>query len=386
MNLDRGILWVHLEAAFGLLFVAATLVIAGCGGGSVAAPVGPTPTPVTPTAANVQGQWQVIAQSTNGGTGVLIETNLAQSGTNITAAKSSVVLIQGVPGTYTGLGGECDNGALGDDSVQATVSGQTLSFTLTEAGSLGTGTSTGTATISSDGTQITGGTYTTAAACGFVADSGTVTGAIIKPFSGTFAGMLANGSTTDAVTVTISQSGYNLTVTGTDNGTPFTLSGTVVGATFNVTGTIAGRSVQYVGLYETSANDFRVYDTSFNPLGVLNVQSSAPAPAPIAVTVSPSTASVQAAQQTNFVATVANDSSNKGVTWTLSGSGCSGATCGTLSASSSASGAPIAYTAPSSVPTPASVMLTATSVADGSKTSSAVITVTAATQVIAVTL
>ena len=386
MNLDRGILWVHLEAAFGLLFVAATLVIAGCGGGSVAAPVGPTPTPVTPTAANIQGQWQVVAQSTSGGTGVLIETNLTQSGSTVTAATSSVVLIQGVPGTYTGLGGECDNGALGDDSVQATVSGQTLSFTLTEAGSLGTGTSTGTATISSDGTQITSGTYTTAAACGFVADSGTVTGAIIKPFSGTFAGMLANGSTTDAVTVTISQSGYNLTVTGTDNGTPITLSGTVVGATFNVTGTIAGRSVQYVGLYETSANDFRVYDTSFNPLGVLNAQTSAPPPTPIAVTVSPSTASVQAAQQTNFVATVVNDSSNKGVTWTLSGSGCSGAMCGTLSASSSASGAPITYTAPASVPTPASVMLTATSVADGSKTSSAVITVTAATQVIAVTL
>jgi hypothetical protein len=386
MNLDRGILCVHAELTLGLLFVAATFLIAGCGGGSVASPVSSTPTPVTPTTANVQGQWQVIAQSTNGGTGVLIETNLAQSGTNVTAVKSSVVLIQGVPGTYTGLGGECDNGALGDDSIQATVSGQTLSFTMTEAGSLGTGTSTGTATISSDGTQITSGTYTTAAACGFQMDNGTLTGAVIKPFSGTFAGMLANGSTTDAVTVTISQSGYNLSVAGTDNGTPFTLSGTVVGATFNVTGTIAGQSVQYVGLYETSANDFRVYDTSFNPLGVLNAQSSAPPPTPIAVSVSPSTASVQAAQQTNFVATVMNDSSNKGVTWALSGTGCSGATCGTVSVSSSASGVPITYTAPSSVPTPASVMLTATSVANGSKTSSAVITVTAAPQVIAITL
>jgi hypothetical protein len=175
-----------------------------------------------------------------------------------------------VPGTYTGLGGACDHGALGDDSIQATVSGQTLSFTLTEAGSLGTGTSTGTATVSSDGTQITSGTYTMPAACGFVGDSGTVTGAVIKPFSGTFAGMLANGATTDAVTVTISQSNYNLSVTGTDNGAPFTLSGTVVGATFHVTGTIAGRSVEYVGLYETAANDFRVYNTSFNSLGVLN--------------------------------------------------------------------------------------------------------------------
>ena len=375
MNLDRGILCVHAELTLGLLFVAATFLIAGCGGGSVASPVSSTPTPVTPTTANVQGQWQVIAQSTNGGTGVLIETNLAQSGTNVTAVKSSVVLIQGVPGTYTGLGGECDNSALGDDSVQATVSGQTLSFTLTEAGSLGTGTSTGTATISSDGTQITSGTYTTAAACGFAADSGTVTGAVIKPFSGTFAGMLANGSTTDAVTVTISQSGYNLSVTGTDNGAPFTLSGTVVGATFNVTGTIAGQSVQYVGLYETSANDFRVYDTSFNPLGVLNAQSAAPPPTPISISVSPSSASVLAGNQANFTATVMNDSANKGVTWTVSGSGCSGATCGAVSPNSSTSGTPVVYTAPTAVPS-GTVTLTATSVSDSTKSASAAITIT----------
>jgi hypothetical protein len=376
MNLGRGILRVHPEPAFGLLFVAATPLIAGCGGGSVTTPVSSTPAPVTPTAVNVQGQWQIIAQSTNGGTGVLIETNLAQSGSTVTAAKSSVVLIQGVPGTYTSLGGECDNGALGDDSIQATVSGQTLSFTLTEAGSLGTGTSTGTATISSDGTQLTSGTYTTAAACGFQMDNGTLTGAVTKPFSGTFAGMLANGSTTDAVTVTISQSGYNLSVTGTDNGTPFTLSGTVVGATFNVTGTIAGQSVQYVGLYETSANDFRVYDTAFNPLGVLNPQSAAPPPTPIAVSLSPATASVQVTQPASFTATVMNDSANKGVTWTISGSGCSGATCGTVSPNSSTSGMPVVYTAPAAIPS-GTVTLTATAVSDSTKSASAAITITA---------
>src|SRR6202011_2790362 len=241
---------------------------------------------------------------------------------------------------------------------------QTLSFTLTEAGSLGTGTSTGTATVSSDGTQITSGTYTMPAACGFVGDSGTVTGAVIKPFSGTFAGMLANGATTDAVTVTISQSNYNLSVTGTDNGAPFTLSGTVVGATFHVTGTIAGRSVEYVGLYETAANDFRVYDTSCNSFGVLNPQTSAPPPTPIAVSVSPSTASVQVAQQANFTATVMNDSSNKGVTWTLSGTGCPAAACGSLSAASSASGAAITYIAPAVAPQ-GTVGLTAKSVTDG---------------------
>ncbi len=371
MNLDPR----TIRAPLGLAsLLAVMLLLAGCGGGS-ASTSAPVSTPPAAAPATIQGQWQVVAQSTAGGTGVLIETNLAQSGSNVTAAKSSVVLIQGVPGTYVGLGGECDHGALGKDSIQATVSGQTMSFTLTEVGSVGTGTSTGTATISSDGTQITSGTYTTPAACGFQADGGTLTGAVVKPFSGTFAGMLANGSTTEAVTATISQSNYNLTVTGTANGAAFTLTGTVVGATFDVTGTIAGQPVEYVGLYETSANDFRVYDTSFSPLGVLNAQTSAPPPSPIAVFVSPSTASVQVAQQANFSATVMNDSANKGVTWALSGSGCAGATCGSVSPASSASGAAVIYTAPGTVPS-GTITLTATAVSDATKSASAAITVT----------
>jgi hypothetical protein len=82
--------------------------------------------------------------------------------------------------------------------------------------------------------------------------------------------MLANsGGTTDAVIVTVSQSGLNLSVSGTDNGTQFTLSGSVIGATFNVSGTIAGQSVQYVGLYDSTANDFLIFDSSFNFLGTL---------------------------------------------------------------------------------------------------------------------
>jgi hypothetical protein len=108
--------------------------------------------------------------------------------------------------------------------------------------------------------------------------------------------------------------------------------------------------------------------------------NSNPAPISVAVsvTLSPATASVQAGQNQAFTASVANDSANKGVTWALSGASCSSATCGTLSATSSASGVAITYTAPASVPNPASVTLTATSVADGTKMSAAVITITAA--------
>src|SRR4029077_12297865 len=86
----------------------------------------------------------------------------------------------------------------------------------------------------------------------------------------------------------------------------------------------------------------------------------------------------------SFTATVTNDSQNKGVTWALSGAGCSGAACGTLSATSSASGVAITYTAPASAPNPATVTLTATSAADSSKSTAAAITISASAPGIAV--
>jgi hypothetical protein len=71
------------------------------------------------------------------------------------------------------------------------------------------------------------------------------------------------------------------------------------------------------------------------------------APSHISVSVSPTSASVQAGGGTrSFTATVRNDRNNRGVRWSLSGTGCSGSACGTLSATSSASGVPVTYTAP----------------------------------------
>jgi hypothetical protein len=99
--------------------------------------------------------------------------------------------------------------------------------------------------------------------------------------------------------------------------------------------------------------------------------------APISLSVSPNGSMLQTSQTQTFAATVQNDSQNKGVSWTLTGAGCSGITCGTLSATTSASGAAITFTAPSQAPSPATVNLVATSVADPSKTSVASITVVA---------
>src|SRR5712692_4925551 len=59
---------------------------------------------------------------------------------------------------------------------------------------------------------------------------------------------------------------------------------------------------------------------------------SQPSPTQTSVTVSPTSASVPAGTGTqNFTAAVMNDYLNRGVTWALTGAGCSGATCGSLS-------------------------------------------------------
>lgn len=244
--------------------------LTGCGGGS-SSPGGGGFAP-----ANVQGQYETVAQSNSSPTSVvLVEADFTQTGTNVFAGKQSVVMIQGTQGssgiTLTGVGGACDNGVLGNDSLQGTFSSATqLALTLTEAGSLGTATATGNTVVASDGSAITSGTYSIPAACGFQADSGTLTGTKIQPFSGSYAGMLANSSgTTDAVIVTVSQSGLNLSVSGTDNGASFSLTGSVVGATFEVSGTISGQTATFFGIYDHVNNTFLVFDSNFNFLGTL---------------------------------------------------------------------------------------------------------------------
>jgi len=81
-----------------------------------------------------------------------------------------------------------------------------------------------------------------------------------------------------------------------------------------------------------------------------------------------------------FTATVNNDQANTGVTWTLtqSGTACSPA-CGTISSTRSASGTPITYTAPATVPATSTVTLTATSATDLTKSAAATITISAGT-------
>jgi hypothetical protein len=90
----------------------------------------------------------------------------------------------------------------------------------------------------------------------------------------------------------------------------------------------------------------------------------------VSVTVTPSSASVQVASTKQFAATV-NNSPDQGVTWT--------ATAGTIDATG-------LYTAPASVPSPATVTIQARSLADASAVGSAVVTITPPPAPVSVTI
>jgi hypothetical protein len=108
-----------------------------------------------------------------------------------------------------------------------------------------------------------------------------------------------------------------------------------------------------------------------------------PPPPPISVSVAPRNPPVQVSQPQLFTATVSN-SSNTSVTWALTqnAAACSPG-CGTLS---STTANPVTYTAPAIVPTPATVTITATSVADNTKNGATTITVTQPSSGIAVSV
>jgi hypothetical protein len=89
---------------------------------------------------------------------------------------------------------------------------------------------------------------------------------------------------------------------------------------------------------------------------------------PIAVNLSPGAVSVDIGGTQKFTAAVTG-TAEADVTWALSGTGCVGDSCGTISNSGT-------YTAPDDPPSPATVTITATSSFDPTKSASAVLTVT----------
>src|SRR6202008_3475207 len=100
------------------------------------------------------------------------------------------------------------------------------------------------------------------------------------------------------------------------------------------------------------------------------------------IAVTPATATVDATGTVpNLIATVSNDPSNKGVTWTVA---CATTACGSVPPGPTLSGNATTYTAPSTPPSPGdlTVTITAQSVADPAAQTSMTVTVKAISVVV----
>jgi len=252
-----------------------TVVMFGCGGGPTGAPPAPNF-----TAPNVTGQWEFQAQDGSGNV-TIIETNLglnSVSTPNIYAASSGQVLV--VNGTLSGnqvllqdIGLPCDNGTgQGDGPLELTFTSPTESnFSLFGTTGDGPGAFQVSGSLTFNSNTGATGQYSAPAVCGVAADVGTVTGVEIKPFTGTYSGVLNDG---DVLIVSVSEdpSTFSFLVVGTDNGAPLNLTGAVQGGAWTVSGTINGEATDAVGLYDPTGDDFLVY--SVNPLTFLGTLHS----------------------------------------------------------------------------------------------------------------
>ena len=163
------------------------------------------------------------------------------------------------------------------------------------------------------------------------------------------------------------QQQFTATVTGTSN-TAVTWAVTGIGCVSGSCGTITAG-----GLYTAPATVPSPALATVTATSVANTSKSASASVVIqsatsvSVSVTPSSAQVALGAQQQFLATVSG-ATNTAVTWTVSGAGCKGSACGTISGSG-------LYTGPSSLPSPATVTVTATSVASPAVSGSAIVTV-----------
>ncbi len=139
-------------------------------------------------------------------------------------------------------------------------------------------------------------------------------------------------------------------------------------------GSAAAGTIDATGLYTAPANLPSPASVSVEATSVADTSKGSSAPVTIisdvSVSVAPQTMPIELGATQPLTATVSSAGNpNRAVTWILSGSGCTGAACGTVNSSG-------AYTAPQILPAPPAVSLIATSMADPSKSGAASITVT----------
>jgi dienelactone hydrolase len=147
------------------------------------------------------------------------------------------------------------------------------------------------------------------------------------------------------------------------------------------TSTASGVATTYAAPRAEHAGDLTVTITAASVASSSAIADALVTVPGITVLVNPSAATVLVGATQQFTATVTNDTTNSGVTWTLAlgGNPCSPG-CGTITPAGTASGTPTTYSAPATFPAnDLTVTVTATSVALSAASGSALITVPAIT-------
>jgi len=315
------------------------------------------------------GTQQFIARVTNGNVQVAtIAPNGAARSTNVVTITTTMAhgLTAGQTVVIAGVADTSFNGTFTISTVPSTTT-----FTYAQAG---TNATSGGGTVSAGTVKwfvnnVEGGN----AASGTINTLGLYTAPSTTPPPATTVNITSNGAVRSSNVVTITTTAaHNLAL-----GQVATISG-VTDSSFNGTFTIASVpstttfTFSQVGSNASSGNGTvtttavqvkaeAVADTTKSDTALLSVESG------VVVTISPGSATIGVTQVFPFKATVQNDPTNSGVTWTVQG-GTSGSN-GTID---SVTGL---YTAPGTVPSPAGVTIQAASNLDSTKTATASVTI-----------
>jgi hypothetical protein len=230
------------------------------------------------------------------------------------------------------------------------------------------------------GTISSGGLYTSPASVPSPAIVSVIVTSVADPSKSTSASVtivaaaavLLSISPTTAAVPTASTDSFTAIVTGTTNtAVAWSLRGTgCSGASCGSLATSSTAAVYTAPLVAPSPPSVTVSATSMAEPSK-TASANVTILSVVVVTVTPASTSLATGATLQFNASVVG-TSNTAVTWELQGSGCSAAPCGTISSTGF-------YTAPSAIPSPASVSVTATSAADPSKTSSSSVSIVAST-------
>ncbi len=257
---------------------------------------------------------------------------------------------------------------------QTVTAGQTATFSVSASG---------TAPLSyqwrKNGTSIIGATsptYTTAATT--TSDSGSQFTVVVSNSTGNATSNTATLTvTTAAVAPSITTQPTSQTVTAGQTAT-FSVSASGTAPLSyqwrkNGTSIIGATSPTYTTAATTtsdSGSQFTVVVSNSTGNATSNTANLTVNPAPLVITVNPNNATVVVGNTQQFTGNVTG-TSNTALTWGLSGAGCSGSSCGTLSSNADSA----VYTAPFLAPSPTTVSVIATSVADPTKSASAELTI-----------